>query len=97
MAEKPNSKAYAAIRAMVRNVEDLIDGGKWSLDRQAAEEWRRNPWAGAGVVIGESPPSDLRSSDTYVVSPYVVELSWLIDTLKNVCSGLIDYSNKEAF
>lgn len=97
MAKRPNSKAYAAIRAMVRDVEDLIDGGKWSLDRQAAEEWRQTPWAGAGIVICESPPSSQRSSYTYVVSPYVVELSWLIDTLKNVCSGFIDYSNKEAF
>jgi hypothetical protein len=97
MAKRPNSKTYAAIRAMVRDVEDLIDGGKWSLDRQAAEKWRRRPWAGAGIVICEALPADLRSSDAYVVSPYVVELSWLIDTLKNVCSGFIDYSNKEAF
>jgi hypothetical protein len=97
MAKKPNSKTFAAIRAMLRDVEDLIDGGKWSLDRQAAQEWRKSPWAGAGVIICEALPNDLRSSYTYVVSPYVVELSWLIDTLKNVCSGFIDYSNKEAF
>jgi hypothetical protein len=97
MAKRPDSNPFEAIRGMVRDVEDLIDGGKWSLDRKAAEEWRRCPWAGAGIVICEFLPNDLRSSYTYVVSPYVVELSWLIDTLKNVCSGFIDYSNKEAF
>jgi hypothetical protein len=97
MAKKPRSKAYAAIRALVRDTEDLIDGEKWSLDQKAAAKWRRRPWAGAGIVICESLPGDLRSSDTYVVSPYIVELSWLIDTLKSVCSKLIDYRNKEAF
>lgn len=97
MSKRKRPTSFADIRALVRDVEDLIDGGKWSLDRQAAEEWRRCPWAGAGIVVCEAPPSDVRSSDTYVVSPYVVELSWLIDTLKNVCSGFIYYSNKEAF
>jgi hypothetical protein len=56
VTKKPNSKVYAAIGAMVREVEDLIDGGKRSLDRQAAEEWRRNPWAGAGIAICELLP-----------------------------------------
>jgi hypothetical protein len=97
MAKRPNSKKFAAIRAMVRDVEDLIDGGKWSLDRQAAEEWRRNPWAGAGVVICESPPNDLRSYYTYVVSPYVVELSWLMEKLSLVCSDFIDDRYEQAF
>lgn len=97
MAKKPNRKGFAAIRALVRDVEDLIDGEKWSLDRQAAAQWRECPWAGAGIVICASLPPRPDSSDTYVVSPYVVELSWLIDTLKHVCSGFIDYNNKEAF
>lgn len=97
MAKKPNSKSFAAVRAMLRDVEDLIDGGKWSLDRQIAEKWRKSPWAGARVVVCAVLPSALRPSYTYVAIPYVGELSWLIDTLKNVCSGFIDLSNKEAF
>lgn len=97
MAKKPNSKAYAAIRAMVRDVEDLIDGEKWSLDRKAAAKWAKRPWAGADTIICESLPPKPKASHTYVASPYVVELSWLIDTLQKVCSDFIDYGNKEAF
>jgi len=97
MAKKPNSKAYAAIRAMVRDVEDLIDGEKWSLDRKAAAKWKKRPWAGADVVICESLPAKPHPSHTYVVSPYFVELSWLIETLKAVCSDFINHLNKEAF
>ena len=97
MAKKSRSKAYAAIRALVRDVEDLIDGEKWSLDRKAAGKWRKRPWAGADVVVCESLPAKPHSSRTYVASPYVVELSWLIDTLKGACSDVINYSNKEAF
>jgi hypothetical protein len=97
MSKKPNSKAYAAIRAMVRDVEDLIDGEKWSLDRKAAATWSKRPWAGAGTVICESLPPKPKASHTYVVSTYVVELSWLIDTLQKLCSDLICYVNKEAF
>lgn len=97
MSKRKKPANFVAIRAMARDVEDLIDGGKWSLDRQAAEEWRRSPWAGAGIVICESLPARQDASDTFVVSPYVVELSWLIDTLKSVCSAFIDYSNKEVF
>jgi len=91
------SKDYAALRGMLRDVEDLIDGEKWLLDRRAAAKWLRTPWAGAGTVICEELPNEVRSSDTYVVSPYVVELSWLIEKLKSICSGFVDYLNKEAF
>ena len=97
MARKPNSRAFAAIRALVRDVEDLIDGEKWSLDRKAAREWKENPWAGAGLILCEALPPDPDPDDTYVVSPYVVELSWLVDTLKKVCADFITYRNKEAF
>ncbi len=97
MPMKPNSRAYAAIRALVRDVEDLIDGEKWSLDRKAAHDWKETPWAGAGLVICEALPKDPSLQDTYVVSPYVVELSWLVDYLKNVCSAFVNYQNKNAF
>jgi hypothetical protein len=97
MAKKPNSKGYAAIRALVRDIEDLIDGEKWSLDRKAAQEWKETPWAGAGLVICEQVPAVPEPQDTYVVSPYVVELSWLVDHLKNVCAAFVNYQNKEAF
>lgn len=49
------------------------------------------------MIVCESPPARRRSTDTHVVSPYVVELSWLIETLKDVCSGFIDSRNKDAF
>lgn len=97
MVKKPNSRGYAAIRALIRDVEDLIDGEKWSLDRKATREWKENPWAGAGLVICEVLPPDYRPHYTYVVSPYVVELSWLVEHLKNVCAAFINYENKEAF
>jgi hypothetical protein len=97
MAKKPNGRDYAAIRALVRDVEDLIDGEKWSLDRKAAQKWKENPWAGAELVICESPPPDTRPHYTYVVSPYVIELSWLVDHLQHACSPFVNYRNKEAF
>jgi hypothetical protein len=97
MAKKHNSPDYAAIRALVRDVEDLIDGEKWSLDQRAAERWTRRPWAGAKMMICESLPAEQDPSYTYVASPYVVELSWLIDALQKVCGDVIDYRNKEAF
>ena len=39
MPKRKNPTSFATIRAMVRDVEDLVDGEKWSLDRQAAEAW----------------------------------------------------------
>ena len=97
MAKKPNSRGYAAIRALVRDVEDLIDGEKWSLDRKAAHKWKETPWAGAGLVICEAIPPEPNPHHTFVASPFVVELSWLVDYLKNVCSAFVNYQNKEAF
>lgn len=49
------------------------------------------------MVICEVLPPDYRPHYTYVVSPYVVELSWLVEHLKNVCAAFINYENKEAF
>jgi hypothetical protein len=97
MPKRITSARSAVIRAMIRDVEDLIDGEKWSLDRRAAEAWKERPWAGAGIVVCSALPHETDSADTYVVTPHVVELSWLIDTLKSVCSDFIDYRNKEAF
>ncbi|MFM8292904.1 MAG: hypothetical protein ACKOC4_14565 [Planctomycetia bacterium] len=57
MSKRKRPTSFADIRALVRDVEDLIDGGKWSLDRQAAEEWRRCPWAGAGLAVYWVPAS----------------------------------------
>jgi len=97
MADNPNNLDYAAIRALVRGVEDLIDGEKWALDRKAAQKWKKTPWAGAELVICDAPRADPKPHYTYVVSPYTVELSWLVDYLKNVCSAFVNYENKEAF
>ena len=97
MPKRKSPTSFATTRAMVRDVEDLVDGEKWSLDRQAAEAWGERPWAGANVVVCNSLPHEPHPEHTYVVSPYVVELSWLIATLQTVCSDFIVYSNKEAF
>ncbi len=97
MAQQPQKTDYAAIRALVRDIEDLIDGEKWLLDRKAAQAWKERPWAGARLVICEALPPNHRQHYTYVVSPYVVELSWLVEYLKKLCSAFVNYENKEAF
>jgi hypothetical protein len=97
MAKKPTGKGYAAIRALVHDVEDLIDGEKWLLDRAATKKWKKRPWAGARLVLSETVPTEPNPRHTYVVSPYVVELSWLVTVLQSVCTGVIRYYNKEVF
>ena len=97
MAKRRVSKKYASIRAMVRDLEDLVDGEKWTLDTKACAAWKKRPWAGAGTVICDKPPKTPNPDHTYVVSPYVVELSWLFDYLKILCSEFVDFTNKDAF
>jgi hypothetical protein len=97
MPKKLKSKKFAAIRAMILDLEDLIDGQKWLLDHQAAEEWRSHPWNAAETVICEVLPADPHPGKTYVASPYAVELSWLLDNLKIICSEFVFYGNKIAF
>lgn len=97
MAKQSRHLKYDRIRDLVRGVEELVDGEKWLLDKDAAQKWRQNPWAGAGTIICERLPPDASSSNTYVASPYVVELSWLIESLQIACSDFVDYRNKDAF
>jgi hypothetical protein len=97
MSEKIKSKKFAAVVGMILDLENLIDGEKWLLDRQAAEEWKSNPWNGADTVICKVSPSDPHPSKTYVASPHVVELSWLLDKLAIICSDFVFYGNKHAF
>lgn len=97
MAKQSRNQKYRSIRDLVRGVEDLIDGEKWRLDKVAAQEWKEHPWAGAGTIICEQLPPDACPSNTYVASPYVVELSWLIESLKMACSDFVNYQNKDAF
>jgi hypothetical protein len=97
MARKHRSTKYSKLRDLVRDLEDLVDGEKWLLDRTAARRWKDQPWAGAGTVICERMPDRIRPSYTYVVSPYVVELSWLIDSLQTACRDFVDFQNKDAF
>jgi hypothetical protein len=97
MAKQSRNAKYSRIRDLVRDIEDLVDGEKWLLDKNAARRWKEEPWAGAGTVICERLPTPIRSTDTYVVSPYVVELSWLIHSLQTACRDFVDYQNKNAF
>lgn len=97
MAKQSRNHKYDKIRELVRDIEDLVDGEKWLLDKKAAGRWKERPWAGAGIVVCERLPDPVRSSDTYVVSPYVVELSWLITSLQMACGDFVDYRNKDAF
>ena len=97
MAKRQRGKSYATIRALIFDLEDLIDGRKWLLDRQVAEDWKSGPWDGADTVICEVLPVKPHPGKTYVASPYVVELSWLLDNLKMICSDFVFYGNKIAF
>jgi len=97
MPKKLTGRRFAGVVAMLLDLEDLIDGQKWLLDRQAFEEWRANPWDGAETVICEVLPAEPHPGKTYVVSPYVVELSWLLDNLKIICSDFVFFGNKIAF
>lgn len=97
MGKQSRNKKYDIIRDLVHDIENLVDGQKWLLDQEAVRKWRKDPWAGAGTVICEQLPTQVRESYTYVVSPYVVELSWLLESLKIVCRDFVDFQNKDAF
>jgi hypothetical protein len=97
MAKQSKNAKNGRIRDLVRDIEDLVDGEKWLLDKTAAMRWKKEPWAGAGTVVCEQLPTQVRSAETYVVSPYVVELSWLIDSLQIACRDFVDFRNKDAF
>ena len=97
MWRKLDNAAHSNTQVMLRDVEDLIEGEKWTLDQGAAKRWKQSPWAGAGIIICESLPPQEKESCTYVASPYVVELSWVIDKLKIICSDFVDFTNKHAF
>jgi len=58
-------------------------------------------WGGAGVIVTATRPSaaDGGSSDVYVVTPWALQLSWVIDQLGKAFSGdgRIDYLSKHEF
>jgi hypothetical protein len=97
MSEKSNKQQFRQALSLLAGLHDLIDGEKWNLDRQAARKALDRPWAGADVIVCRELPEDVDSSQTYVVSPYVVELTWLIKYLQAVCSPLRNACNKYAF
>ena len=97
MAKKKRARAIVATRMLLRSLEDLVDAERWALDAGRLAEWRRNPWAGADVVVRSTPPEEDGDGDTQVVTPFAGELSWLIDYLQQAFGELVDFRNKYAF
>jgi hypothetical protein len=97
MAEKSNKEGPRQTWALLVGLHDLIDREKWSLDRKAANKAIERPWAGADVILCRELPEEVDSSQTYLVSPYVVELTWLIKYLQAVCTPLRNFNTKYAF
>lgn len=90
-------RALAAVRMLLRSLEDLVDGNRWNLDANRLSEWRLRPWAGADIIVCAVAPAGGDDGKTHVVTPFTGELSWLIDYLQQVFSDFIDFSNKFAF
>ncbi|MEI8367891.1 MAG: hypothetical protein WCJ31_05605 [Planctomycetia bacterium] len=44
-------RALAAVRMLLRSLEDLVDGNRWNLDANRLSEWRLRSWAGADIVV----------------------------------------------
>ena len=61
MTDSNDRQDCREIRAMLRDLEDLVEGQKWNLDAAAIAAWRERPWAGADVVICTS--AEQNSSD----------------------------------
>ena len=97
MTDSNDRQDCREIRVMLRDLEHLVEGQKWNLDAAAIAAWRERPWAGADVVICTSAEQDSSDGDTFVVTPFAGELSWLFDYLKEVCGDLLNYMNKHAF
>ena len=97
MAKSGRGRKLAIARVLLRDLEDLVEGEKWTLDAARLAEWRREPWAGADVVICSAPQDDPSSGDTFVVTPFAAELSWLFDRLGNAFRDFVDFGNKFAF
>jgi|694.fasta_scaffold129852_2 hypothetical protein len=97
MSDKSRTDEATRTLALLVGLHDLIDREKWSLDRKAANKAMERPWGGADVIVCHELPEDVDSSQTYVVSPYVVELTWLIKYLQAVCTPLRNFGTKYAF
>ena len=97
MDERMTPERFASILAMIRDLEDLVEGEKWGLDAKACDRWRRRTWGGADTIICRHAPERSKPHHTYVATPFVVELSWLFNYLKVICSEFVDHMNKEAF
>lgn len=97
MGKSKRTRKIAAAGVLLRSLEDLVDAERWNLDGRRLAEWRNQPWAGAGVVVCDAAPDDDESGDTFVVTPFTGEISWLIEYLQQVFGDLVDFRNKYAF
>jgi hypothetical protein len=60
------------------------------------------PWDEADIIVATTrpPPSDLAGSSPdkdYVVTPFVAELSWLFESLRDAFGEAIDSANQDSF
>lgn len=97
MSKRKRSRMIDASGMLLRTLEDLVDGEGWRLDAAGLARWRAEPWAGADIVVCSEEPADNPQGDTFVVTNYTGELSWLIDEIKQACSDFLDFRNKFAF
>lgn len=97
VSKRKRNRTLESSRVLLRTLEDLVDRERWSLDAAGLARWRDQPWAGADVVICHERPTGNPRGDTFVVTPYAGELSWLVDEIKQVCGEFLDFRNKFAF
>jgi hypothetical protein len=97
MPHAHDAQAMSLVRGILCDLEELVENHKWSLDAVALEQWRREPWAGARVVICCSLPPQPDDRYTFIVTPFAGELSWLFDYLKEIFSSRLDFANKYEF
>ena len=97
MAKRSRSRALSAILSLLQDLEDLVESERWNLDAGSLAAWRQEPWAGADVVISSKPAEQSFGGDTFVVTQFAGELSWLFEYLARICGGFLDYQNKYAF
>ena len=97
MNDNPPERVIEAARILLCTLEDLVDREGWRLDAAGLAQWRARPWAGADIAICNEQQADNPRGDTFVVTPYAGELSWLVDEIKQICCDFLDFRNKYAF
>ena len=58
MTDSNDRQDCPEIRAMLHDLEELVEGEKWNLDAAAIAAWRERPWAGADVVMVDTAIKD---------------------------------------